>query len=397
MKKVCMITTVSLTMRSFVVATAEYLHNECGYDITLICNEDKEFAASLPEYIHFTPVSMARGIDFSAFSSIRQFIKIFKQERFDLVQYSTPNASCYASIAAKICRVPVRLYCQWGIRYVGFGGVKRKIFKLIEKFVCNNSTHIRAVSPMNKDFAVSEKLYSAERAKVVGKGGTIGVDMSAYDISKKQEWRTSIREKNKLGEDDFVFGFAGRISVDKGCGELFSAFKSVCEEAPESKLLIVGPLEGKSGVDEGLIAWAETSPNVVFTGKVQNADMRMYYAAMDTLVHPTYREGFGMVIQEAGALAVPSITTRIAGASEVMTEDVSCLLAEPKNSAELAEKMLLLATDREKNRELGLAAYRRTEEFFARPIMLENQRADYEELIEGKKNEDRFDRQTADK
>lgn len=28
---------------------------------------------------------------------------------------------------------PVRLYCQWGIRYMGFEGWKRKIFKYLEK------------------------------------------------------------------------------------------------------------------------------------------------------------------------------------------------------------------------------------------------------------------------
>ena len=48
--------------------------------------------------------------------------------------------------------------------------------------VCRNSTDIRAVSPMNKAFAVSEGLYPEEKAVVVGKGGTIGVDMQRYDI-----------------------------------------------------------------------------------------------------------------------------------------------------------------------------------------------------------------------
>ena len=129
MKKICFVTTVSLTMKAFVLETAKYLHNEGGYDVTLICNNDDEFAASLPEYIKFIPVSMARGVDLSVFSSILAFIKIFKEQKFDMVQFSTPNASLAASIAAKICKVPVRLYCQWGIRYVGFSGIARKIFK----------------------------------------------------------------------------------------------------------------------------------------------------------------------------------------------------------------------------------------------------------------------------
>ena len=135
MKKICICTTVSITMKSFVVETAKYLYNNCGYDVTLICNDDEEFKKSLPSYLHYIPVRMSRGIDFSAIASIMEFIRIFKKHKFDMVQYSTPNASCYASIAARIVKVPVRLYCQWGIRYVGLSGISRWIFKKIEKLV----------------------------------------------------------------------------------------------------------------------------------------------------------------------------------------------------------------------------------------------------------------------
>ncbi len=43
MKKICICTTISLTMKAFVVETAIYLHDKCGYDVTLICNEDADF------------------------------------------------------------------------------------------------------------------------------------------------------------------------------------------------------------------------------------------------------------------------------------------------------------------------------------------------------------------
>ena len=76
MKKIGICTTVSLTLKTFVVPTAEYLHKKFGYDITLICNEDNDFEKSLPEYIHFIPVKMARGVDLSGFKSVLDFIKI---------------------------------------------------------------------------------------------------------------------------------------------------------------------------------------------------------------------------------------------------------------------------------------------------------------------------------
>lgn len=387
MKKICICTTVSITMKTFVVETAKYLHENCGYDITLICNEDEKFEKSLPEYLHFIPVHMARGIDLSALKSIKQFMQIFKEHKYDMVQYSTPNAACYASIAAKRAKVPVRLYCQWGIRYVGMSGISRKIFKAIEKMVCRNSTDIRAVSPMNKAFAVSEGLYPEEKAVVVGKGGTIGVDMQRYDISKKPEYRSEIRKQYGISNEAFVYGFAGRVSADKGCTELLKAFRKITESEPDAKLLIVGPMEANCGVPVELLDWVRKSEQVVMTGMVDGSKMNEYYSAMDVLVHPTYREGFGMVLQEAGALGIAMITTKIPGASEVMEDGVSCLLVEPKDVSELESAMKKLITDREYSQKIGQAAYERTKRYYDRPIMLENQRKDYIKVLGDKVNE----------
>lgn len=381
MKKLCICTTVSLTLKTFVVPTAEYLHQKCGYDITLICNADKDFENSLPDYIHFIPVKMARGVDLSGIKSVFDFIKIFRREKFDMVQYSTPNAACYASIAAKLCRVPIRLYCQWGIRYIGISGISRKIFKFIEKMVCRNSTDIRAVSPLNKDFAVSEGLYKAEKALVVGHGGTIGVDTQIYDVEKKQEWRQEIRSKYGIFDSDFVFGFSGRISADKGCKELFSAFRELAQNVLNAKLFIVGPFDDDCGIDSELTCWAKSSENIIFSGMVDGSQMCKYYSAMDVLVHPTYREGFGMAIQEAGALAVPVITTKIPGASEVMEDGISSVHIPPKSTEELVNAMRELSKNPERVKELGINAYKRTKQLYDRTVMLENQRKDYEKLI----------------
>lgn len=382
MKKICICTTVATTMESFVVPTAVYLYEKCAYNVTLICNYDEKFKNSLPEYINYIPVKMARGIDISGFKSLIDFIKVFKREKFDLVQYSTPNAACYASIAAKLCRVPIRLYCQWGIRYVGLSGISRKIFRFIEKLVCKNSTDIRAVSPKNLKFSVSEGLYKSEKAIVIGKGGTIGVDMQKYDINMKPTWRNYIRKQYKFNDDDIVFGFSGRISVDKGCAELLTTFKNLTESDDlKAKLLIVGPVEDNCGIDNSLIDWAKNNENIIFTGRVDAGQMRQFYSAMDVLVHPTYREGFGMVLQEAGALGLAIITTKIPGASEVMEDGRSCILVESQNTDELMNAMKNLVEDSQLLSNIGQNALERTKTCFDRPIMLENQRKDYESLL----------------
>lgn len=381
MKRICIVTTKPGTLRAFVLPTAQRLYKCFGYDITLIASYDEAFEKSLPEYIHYVPVNMKRGVSLSGIGAISKLRKIFKEQKFDLIQYSTPNAAFYASIASKQAKAPIRLYAQWGIRYVGLSGISRKIFKKLEKISCDNSTHVRSVSPMNMEFGISEGLYKREKVKVLGRGGTIGVSALDYDISKKAEWRKAVREQYGIGENEFLYGFVGRFSNDKGCRELLLAFKEVLKEKPDARLMIIGANEAKSESLIELVEWAKTCKNIIMTGRIEKAKIKEYFSALDLLVHPTYREGFGMVIQEAGALSVPTITTRIPGASEVMIENESCLLVDPKNKDQLKDAMLELIDDEQKLLSLGKGAYKMVCDYYEREKMLDNLQADYEELL----------------
>ncbi len=372
MKKICFVTTVSLTMKMFVVEIAKHLHNESGYDVTLICDTDEEFAASLPPYLHYIPVPMSRGIDLSGFRSVWRLYKIFRKEGFDLVQYSTPNAACYASIAAWLARAKIRLYAQWGIRYIGLEGLSRKIFKMIEKMVCLLSTHVRSQSPLNRRFVIDEKVCKENKVSVIGIGGTIGVELSQCDKVDASEKRASLREKHGIPGDAFVYGFVGRINRDKGVNELIEAFCTVREAHSNAVLLLIGGEDDKNPIDSRLMQIAQKDDRIVMTGNVPSHEVSAYMAAMDVLVHPTYREGFGKVIQEAMGMRLPVITTDIPGPSEVIEDGVSGLLARVKDSADLAEKMERLLTEPATRRALSDAGRTRAETYFDRPIMLRN-------------------------
>lgn len=381
MVKICFITTTSITISTFVIEIAKALHASGGFDITFICSDDAIFAASLPKYIHYHPITMKRGVSLKDLLVIGKIYKIFKKEKYDIIQFSTPNASLYASIAGKIAGIKKRLYAQWGIRYVGMNGCVRTFFKAIERFVCYLATDIRAVSYMNLDFAVNEGLYKRDKAIVLGKGGTIGVDLSIFDFSHKSSWREEVRDKLNL-EDRLTFGFAGRISVDKGGRELITAFRQLLITNPKIQLLVVGFNEMEEEALSEEMNWALHNKQVLFTGFVQKDEMCKYYAAMDVLVHPTYREGFGMVLQEAAAMEVPIITTRIPGASEVMEEGRSCLLAEPRDVASLQNQMKVFIDNPKLIKDMGIAARKRTEEYYTRSQMVARQLEDYNTLME---------------
>ena len=278
MKKICFVTTVSITIKSFLLQFKDYLVNN-DYDVTFICNTDEGMYELCNNQVHYIPVPMKRGVGLEGLSVINKLTRIFRDNKFDIIQYSTPNAALYASIAAKRAKCSNRLYCQWGIRYMGFdGGIKRMILKKIEKIVCKKSSVIECESYSIYRFSISEKLYPSSKASVIWNGSACGVDLNKYCIEKKEKWREEIRSELKITERAPVFGYVGRITRDKGANELLSAFREVVKKK-DAYLLMIGMFDDANTIEAELRKWAEGSKHVIFvdwTDKVEK-----YYSAMD--------------------------------------------------------------------------------------------------------------------
>lgn len=137
-----------------------------------------------------------------------------------------------------------------------------------------------------------------------------------------------------IPQDSFVFGFVGRLVPEKGINELLGAFLSMNEE--NAYLLLVGPVE-ENRFDSVLLAKAKAYSRVIFAGSVPNA--AKYHAAFDFLVLPSYREGFGMTVVEAAALATPSIISRINGPTDFVQDEYNGLICEVKSIESLKIKM----------------------------------------------------------
>lgn len=360
MKKICFVTTVSITLKAFVLETAKYIHNNTDWDITFICDYDEEFEKMLPDYIHYIPVPMERGISIAGIKAMLQMKKIFQKEKFDLIQYSTPNASLYASIAGKLAKVPVRLYCQWGMAFVGFQGLKRKIFKLEEKLVCKLSTWIEPDSKSNLNFAHSEGLYPENKGSVIWNGSASGVSLEKFDISKKEEYRNQVRNQYDIPDNAFVYGFVGRITRDKGINELLEAYRDIMTD--NSYLMMVGNEELDNNINMELFNWSKNNDQVIYTG--QTNVVEQYLSAMDVYILPSYREGFGSGVIEAEAMGLPVIVSDIPGPTDAMVKNETGIVVKKADVETLQKAMIDIRNNSEKYNSMAKNAYMFAKENF---------------------------------
>ena len=334
MKKICYVVTIPLTIRSFFIPQLKYLADN-GFDVSVICTPDETIAEDLGNKITYIPVELPRGISiFGSVRAIRQLNRIFKREKFDLIQYSTPNAALYASIAARMAGCGVRNYHMMGLRYLGASGLGRIILKTLEKTTCANSTSIECVSKSNMEMGIKEGLFPSEKVTVVWNGSTGGVNLDKFDYGKRQQWRSEVREELGYRDGDFVYGFVGRITRDKGINELLEAYFRLNTDA---KLFLIGKIEDPGTLNPELLEKAQNHPNIQFHDFV--ADIEWYYAAMDALILPSYREGFGNVVIEAASVGTPAIVSNIPGPTDAIDRDKTALVVPVKDAAALAEAM----------------------------------------------------------
>ena len=330
MNKICYILTVPVTVRAFFIPQLKYL-SENGFDVSVICSSDDSLQSELGEKIHFIPVDMPRGLSiFKSISVIRKLIKIFKQESFNFIQYSTPNAALYGAIAAKICRVKIRNYHLMGFRYLGAKGILKTILKLLEKITCRLSSSIECVSKSNLELGVAEGIFAKNKATVVWNGSTGGIDLDRFSIENRTEWRNEIRNKLGYSKNDFIYGFVGRVTKDKGIDELLEAFLN---SAHNAKLLMVGEFENEQELNHDLLSNAKSNNQIKFVGAVN--DVEKYFAAIDMLVLPSYREGFGNVVIESAAMGTPAIVSDIPGPRDAVIPNKTAILVPPNNTMAL--------------------------------------------------------------
>lgn len=383
-RRICFCTTIPGTIRSFLVRFSNYLVENENYDVTFICDKTDILDEYLNEHIHYIPVPMKRGLAFDGLKAIWKFYKIFKREKFDIVQYSTRNAATYASIAAAMAGIKTRIFCQWGMMFIAMRGLKRLLLKLDDKMVCALSTDIETESFSIREEAIREKIYKPEKSVVIWNGSACGVDVSDYNMTKKPVWRKEYRQKYGIPESSTVFGYCGRITRDKGLNELFSAFREIIETRHEDAyLMIIGAYDHVETIDPEIFSWAKNNDRVIFTGYTK--EVPQHYSALDVFCSLSYREGFGLVVIEAAGMGVPAIVTDCPGQKDTITDKITGLLVPDHNVDKVVDVMEFYIHHPKETCEMGIQARREVEEKYDQQTLFSKLAAHRNKLIAGKK------------
>ena len=350
--KACIVVSSPMTIEAFLQDQLRALEVLC--DLSVIANApDGAFLKKLNIHARFMGVPLKRQVcPLTYLHALYSLLLILLRERFQVVHSITPKAGLLGMGAAFFARVPVRVHTFTGQVWATKSGVARALLRFLDKLIAGFATHVLVDSHSQRKFLVENGVVSQKKSCVLGDGSISGVNTLRFRPNPQA--RRTFRKKNKIPDEDIVFVYVGRLKRDKGIPELLAAFEKIAKKNSSMWLLLVGPDE------ENLGSFIQASPAIMKTimvGHTSSPDL--YLAASDIFVLPSYREGFGSSVIEAGACGIPAVASRIYGLTDAVVHGRTGLLVTRGDVGELARAMERLGKDRKLRLRMGRVAQRR--------------------------------------
>ncbi len=207
-------------------------------------------------------------------------------------------------------------------RVKDIGGENSFFMSFLEKKCIKSPDKLIAVSNFTKKQIVESYDIDPDQIEVIYNG----IDVNGYLFSNEEI--TITRKKLGLNNSPVIL-FVGRLDDPrKGLVFLINSLVNVLNKI-DVTLLVVG--KGDTNKVKNFVDSLGISRNVVFTGFVDENNLKKYYSLCDIYVCPSRLEGFGLTILEAMAAGKPIVATKVGAIPEILSGDVNGILVESDN------------------------------------------------------------------
>jgi glycosyltransferase involved in cell wall biosynthesis len=222
------------------------------------------------------------------------------------------------------------------------------------RFMYTHTCHaVIAVSEHIRNLLIAAGV-PAEKIDVIPDGIEIPPELPSRDE------RACQRRLWNFQDEDFVVGFLGALTPEKGHDIAMDAICLVAEKLPSVRLLLVGdgPLEMMTRIRKRACAVGD---RVQIVGARE--DLAGFFAALDLFIMPSRAEGLGSAALLAMAHGKAVIASHVGGLPEFVEEGRTGWLVAPGSPEELAEAIVVAAADRERLSAYGEAGRERAVQY----------------------------------
>ncbi|MBU0730450.1 MAG: glycosyltransferase [Proteobacteria bacterium] len=155
--------------------------------------------------------------------------------------------------------------------------------------------------------------------------------------------------------------FVSRLEEFKGCQYLIEAMAEIQKLRPDIRLVVIGDGPYRQTLEKQTQI---SLKNIEFLGTQPHDVVKEWMNKATVLSVPSLWEGLPTFVQEAMAMGLPMALFDVAPVREALGEDLADCLAKPKNSHELAEKIMRLFDNNDLWQRLSVIGRKRALELF---------------------------------
>ncbi len=318
-----------------------------GYEVIIATRENEHGRLIEREGFRLIPVSMRRkGRNIlHEVSSIIELIRVYREEKPDIVHHVAMKPVLYGTLAARLTGVPFVVNALAGLGHIfTANGLKTRLIRLIVKaslrFVFN-CPHSAVILQNYEDMEKLQRECNLRKEMLALIRGS-GVDLDRYYPLPKSNNNAP------------VVLLPSRMLWEKGVSEFLEAAKILQDEGVRARFALIGRIDpdSPSAITAGQLEQWNESGTIEWWGF--SDDMPSVFAQADIVCLPTfYGEGIPKVLIEAAACGCPIVATDIPGCREVVKDGVNGLLVPVKNAGKLAEALRKLIQDGSVRKAMG--------------------------------------------
>jgi glycosyltransferase involved in cell wall biosynthesis len=260
-----------------------------------------------------------------------QCINLIRRTRPHVVHTHSSKAGIIGRFAARRAGVPVVVHTIHGLPFHEHqSGAAYRLYVALERAAARRCDAIVCVADAMTRQALAAGVGRAQQYTTIYSG------MKTEPFIQAQAQRQATRRQLGFTAEDHVIGTVARLAELKGHDDLLDAIGPMMRDNPRLHMLWVGDGWWRDRLTRR-IEQAGLTGRVHLTGLVDPQRIPALMAAMDLLVHPSYREGLPRTIPQALLCRTPVVSYDNDGAPEVCIDGQTGKLAPSGDRQALGE------------------------------------------------------------
>ncbi|WP_078432583.1 glycosyltransferase family 4 protein [Metabacillus halosaccharovorans] len=342
--KVLFCATVDYHFKAFHLPILKWF-KEKGWEVHIAASGEMELPYVDQKYNIPIQRSPFQTKNIAAFQELKEVIN---KNDYKIIHCHTPMGGVLTRLAAKQARKNGTkvFYTAHGFHFCkGSPVMNWLLYYPIEKGLARFTDCLITINEEDYNLAISHRFRANDIEHVHG----VGVDTSRFKPIDKED-RRERRERFGYKDDDFLMFYAAEFNKNKNQQFLIRALAKIKDSIPNAKLLLAG---------EGLLhdsckkLAAELGVNHMVDFLGYRNDIVNILPMCDVAVASSLREGLPVNIMEAMACGLPVVATENRGHNELIVNQYNGWTIGLENTHDLAEKIVLLATEKHLTTTLG--------------------------------------------